>query len=93
MKYRTNKKTITQKECPLVADMGTPADCCDMTPTLKSDPDAPPCVKEVQEGGGSGGGMVGQARMLEKGLGPKADHGTKAGPAGREPTRAELMTP
>ncbi len=37
--------------------------------------------------------MVGQARMLEKGLGPKADHGTKAGPAGREPTRAELMTP
>ncbi len=38
-----------------MAVMGTPADGCDITPLLpfkKRIPDAPPNVKEVQEGGG-----------------------------------------
>ncbi len=31
-----NRQTMIQKECPLVADMGTPAAGCDMTPALKA---------------------------------------------------------
>ncbi len=48
-------RTIILEECPLMAVMGTPADGCDITPLLpfkKRIPDAPPNVKEVQEGGG-----------------------------------------
>ncbi len=79
--------TMIQEECPLMAVMGTLAEGCDITPSLRSGFQMLHEKSKLQQGGGPGGLMVVQACVVEDVLEPEITR--KPGQSWQEASRVE----
>ncbi len=80
-----HKQTMTQRECPLVAKLGTPTTDCDITLPLKSSfqtlhKKSRKFRREVKRRW-IRGRMVGQVHVMEEGLEIVAEQSARMGPA------------